>query len=152
VSDDLAVKRHSTKVIYGLKQAGRAWQEVATIVKKRLVCMGGNMSEADKCLYLKNKLFWTYFTLMIRLIATTTIAGCYQVINGLKEHWFVRVIGEPNMFLGREIVRRGGAHTLRICQLFFNSKIVKEFGLSSVNPRKLLLAQSADLKPIHRSW
>jgi hypothetical protein len=98
VRDDLSVKRHSNKAINGLKQAGRAWQEVATIVKKRLVCMGSNMSEADKCLYLKKKLFWTYFTWMIRLIAATTIAGCYQVIDVLKEDWFVRVIGEPNTF------------------------------------------------------
>jgi hypothetical protein len=109
--------------------------------------MGFKVSQADKCLYLKGNIF-VLFYVDDGLITATTIAGCNQVIDVLKEYWSVRVIGEPKMFLVREIVRDQEAHTMRICQSSFISKIVEESGLSNANPRKLPLAPSADFRPI----
>jgi hypothetical protein len=101
VSDDLGIKCHLRKAIYGLKQAGRAWQE---LVKKRLLSMGFKVSQADKCLYLKGNPF-VLFYVDDGLIASATIAGYSEVIDMLKEYWSIRVLGEPKVFLGREIVR-----------------------------------------------
>jgi hypothetical protein len=120
--------------LYGLKQANRQWH---LKFKERLLAKGFVSSQADPALFVKLGEGGRVLALVYVddcLIAGKTMEEVQEVIDLLGELFEVKDMGEPQDFLGIQIVRDREAGTIAIHQQPYIQKLLADYGVSGATP------------------
>lgn len=122
------------KAIYGLKQAGRCWNEKFDTFIKRL---GFTQCNADKCVYIgdfeNNKV---YLALYVDdgLLLSRSYDTLVKLTNIIKAEFDITA-GALDSFVGMEIVRDNGS--IFVHQSTYIDKILKKFKMDDANAVKI---------------
>lgn len=135
------------KAIYGLKQAGRVWNELLNHVLVNLI--GFKRSEADPCVYYKPA---ESLTMALLHVDDTTLFGSEQELSDLKveiaRHFAITSSGGLKTFVGLQIDRDPDLGTLTIHQARYIQIILERFGMENSNPVATPLDPEIKLSPL----
>ena len=121
------------KTLYGLKQAGREWNEE---FDRKIKSRGFRRLYADACVYLRNKdghieIITVWVDDLILFGDTTTVVGTLETeISKLFE---TTKLGEPSKIVGIEVTRDREAGTLKISQERYIKELLTKYGLEKAN-------------------
>ncbi|KAJ3473640.1 hypothetical protein NLI96_g12898 [Meripilus lineatus] len=148
-SDGTSRVCHLFKAIYGLKQAGRAWNIkfnrifVETLSYTRI--------HPDYCVYIKT---FTDSDLVIVIIHVddmallgTTITIINRAKDEIRPHLNVTDLGEIQTFVGLKITRDRSAHTLTISQPHYIDVVLQRFNMEASHPVSTPLDPTSKLEP-----
>ena len=129
--------------LYGLKQAPRCWNKC---VHDFLISTSFKQSEADPCLYIRNK---EGRKLMLALyvddglVASSDKSDCYAFIEELKGRF--KITAKPaSYFLGLELKRKSDG-AIEINQAAYTKKLLGRFGMSECKPAKTPILKDASI-------
>ena len=135
---------HLKRALYGLRQAPRAWH---TRLKLELEKIGLHASEADPGLFILPQEDMLYLLVYVDdiLVACKQPSTADKVVAQLKSAFDVRDLGPAKFFIGIEITRDRGAHSLKIGQRRMVSELLAKYALADCNPRSTPLSTSTKL-------
>ncbi|GJE99589.1 polyprotein [Phanerochaete sordida] len=135
------------KAIYGLKQAGRAWNELLNHVLTNL--LGYTRSTADPCVYFKRS---DSLTLALLHVDDTTLYGKRPALEELKadiaHHFAITQTGALKNFVGIQVDRDRTRRTITIHQNRYITVILERFGMLDCNPVATPLDPNVKLIPL----
>lgn len=135
------------KAIYGLKQAGRVWNDLLNHVLVDL--MGFTRSEADPCVYYKPT---ATLTMALLHVNDTTLYGKCAALENLKaeisQHFAITSSGGLKTFVGLQIDRDCAARTFTLHQTHYVHTILERFGMQDSNPVATPLDVNVKLAPL----
>ena len=126
-----------THSLYGLKQANRQWH---LKLKEELLAKGFVPSQADPALFLKIDSAGKVIAMVYVddcLIAGRTVKDVQAVISLLSAVFETKDMGEPEDFLGIQIVRDRKRRTISIHQQPYIEKLLDDFDLTGAPPKNL---------------
>lgn len=122
------------KAIYGLKQSGRIWYEK---LDNRLTTYGLRRLKTDPCVYVKG----TGKDIIIAavyvddiLLFTSNEDERKSLQNYLHENSEMRDLGQAKRFLGFEIQQNISKGEIKLSQVEYTKKKLKEFGMEDCKP------------------
>ena len=118
------------RALYGLKQSGYLWY---VLFKKKLISMGFESMLEEPCLFI-NTALQIHIILYVddALIASDSAAKISQFYESIKTSFPIKIIGEPNRFLGCDINREGPHMTLD--QTAYIKSFLHAIGMQDCNP------------------
>lgn len=122
------------KSIYGLKQAGRAWNEKINSI---LIQDGFVRSTTDTCVYTKNKdgLFVIIVVYVDDIVlACSNLVALNEVKVMLQSNFEIDDKREISYCLGFEVCRDGERGAIRISQKQFIQNLLREYGMLDARP------------------
>ena len=133
------------KTLYGLKQAGREWNnEFDSKMKK----FGYNRTRSDPCAYIKRDgndvVILTVWVDDILLFGTSEKL-LDEIISDIRQIWEVTVLGEPAKIVGIEISQT--EDSIKIAQKLYIKSILEREGLSEINSVTTPLDTNIKLEP-----
>jgi hypothetical protein len=138
---------HLIKSLYGLKQAGREWNEE---LNKQLEAHGWKPSEVDPCAYIRKttegiEIVIVWVDDLLLLANSHTLMN--KMKNELKEIFEITDLGEPSKIVGIEIDRDREHHTITISQKQYTESILQKEGLENMNPVGMPMDPNIKLNP-----
>lgn len=127
---------HLQKALYGLKQGGRKWnQHLNRVLVEELKF---TRLDSDVCVYVKvNK----HGLILVGVHVNDMISAAYtpellaELETGLRKHFKITDLGEPQLLLGLEVSRNGYLITLRQTQFILSA--LKRYGMENCAPVSL---------------
>ena len=123
--------------LYGLKQANRQWH---LKFKEQLLARGFTPSQADPALFIKTDSQGNVLAMVYvddSLIAGKTQQELQTVVDLLAAIFEVKDLGEPEDFLGIQIVRDRKLRTISIHQMPYIKKLLHDYELTGASPKVL---------------
>lgn len=126
------------RALYGLKQAPRAWYSE---LRTKLAAHGFRPTHADPCLFVKHDDDGNIVVQLLVyvddcLVAARTSEQVIAVVSIIAEIWEVRDLGEPDDFLGIQIVRHS-ANSISLHQAPYIRQLCELFNVMDMAPRAL---------------
>ena len=140
---DLVCKLQRT--LYGLKQAGRSWNQK---IDDTLQELGFTVLKSDSCLYVYGKISVVIFIALYvddLLLASTSKPALTRLKADLVRKFSMKDLGEAQYMLGLQIQRNRTARTLSISQGEYVRHILARFGMWDSKPVHTPLEISAKL-------
>ena len=127
------------RAIYGLKQAGNAWNKEWN---KAMEDLGYRRLKTDYCCYVRRD--GDDFTIILIWVDNLISFAKNASVNAkveckLKTKFEINVIGEPSMLLGMKITRNYNKGTIILSQTHYINVMLSKFGMSDANPISTLL-------------
>ena len=120
--------------LYGLKQAGRAWNEE---LNEKFLEMGFTRLFSDQCIYIchqdQNLAIASVHIDDITILGSD-ISAIEQTKSDLKKHFTITDLGEAKQVVGLELERDLGEGTLKISQKQYIKRILEKFGMADSHP------------------
>lgn len=118
------------KGLYGLKQAPRCWNER---IGEFLKSFGLNPTNSDKCIYVSTSGPCVILALYVDdgLLACESKNLSDSILYGLNKKFKI-TIGEPDCFVGIEILRDRGRKTISIHQSNYIRRVLDKYGWSEM--------------------
>ena len=126
------------KALYGLKQAPRAWY---IELRTKLAAHGFIPTHADPCLFALHDADGNVLALILVYVDDCLVAAKSQdkvqhVVSIISSIWEVRDLGEPDDFLGIQIVRHSPS-SISLHQAPYVAQLCDLFDITSMHPRQL---------------
>ena len=134
------------KTIYGLRQAPRAWHQR---LKAELGEIEFQPSEADAALFtgvVDGERVWVVVWVDDILIAAAGEQRVTKVKAHLSGKFDVRDLGPAEFFLGMELTRDRGAHTIKLTQKKLTKELLGRYGLRTAKARSTPLSSGEKLQ------
>ncbi|TPX50909.1 DNA-directed DNA polymerase [Synchytrium endobioticum] len=122
------------KSIYGLKQAGRMWNQKIHSV---LIKIGLTATVSDPTIYYKIQENESTFLMLFvddMLLASSSMASLEHIKSKLRESFDIKDLGEANTFIGIDITRDLKRHTISLNQTRYIEDMVIKYQLSEELP------------------
>lgn len=122
------------KAIYGLKQSGRVWNEK---LDEKLTAYGLKRLKADLCVYVKGvkeDIIVAAVYVDDILILTRNEMKRKALQDYLHKNFEMKDLGKAKQFLGFEIQQDNLKEEIKLTQLEYIRRKLKEFGLEDCNP------------------
>ncbi|MEQ4601614.1 MAG: reverse transcriptase domain-containing protein, partial [Pseudomonas amygdali] len=132
------------KSIYGLKQAGRTWNEKIDASLRRL---GFTRSQSDHCVYVRSFCDdHEYIALYVDdlLFVGPDRNSINEVLDGLEQEYGVKRLGDAEYILGIQICR-GDNGTIGLSQQRYIQDVLDRFGLTDCMPSSVPMSPSSTL-------
>jgi Reverse transcriptase (RNA-dependent DNA polymerase) len=120
--------------LYGLKQAGRAWNEE---LNQTFSKMDFTRLYSDQCVFIRHTdqdLLITSIHIDDMTILGSDIDAITDMKAELRKHFTITDLGEAKQIVGLELDRDMEAGTLKIKQTLYIKKILEKFGMTDSHP------------------
>ncbi|SCV69750.1 BQ2448_1144 [Microbotryum intermedium] len=141
--DDVCLKLQRS--IYGLKQAGRVWNET---IHKTLVKLGYNRLRSEECVYRRTVGKDDYFIAVYvddLLFVGPDLSEIDRVLDELDRLYGVKRLGNAEYILGVQLVRQ--ADGIALSQRQYLLDVLARFGMADANKSVLPMQPGLQLKP-----
>lgn len=132
------------KALYGLRQAGRAWNEKLNSVLKTL---GANPTNADPCVYQKKdrngKLMLISVYVDDILVASHDVKSVEDFKQSMSQHFKVRDLGDVNYCLGVDFCQTD--RRIYVCQKGYIRELLNRFGMTDAKPVRTPMCLNTNL-------
>jgi hypothetical protein len=122
-----------SKILYGLKQAGRTWNIKIDVALKRL---DFTPLDADQCVYVRRQDAITIIALYVDdlLITSSSLAVLIELKQQLTARFEMEDLGEASFILGIDIRRDRANRTVSIGQSAYITALLERHGMSDCKP------------------
>lgn len=132
------------KSIYGLKQAGRTWNQHIDATLKSL---GYKRSESDHCVYVKQVADEYYYIALYvddLLFVGPDVTVINSTLDGLEKSYGVKRIGEAKYILGIQIIRNKDG-SIALSQRRYMEDMLERFNMADCTPAEVPMSPSTSL-------
>ncbi|SGZ12064.1 BQ5605_C028g10475 [Microbotryum silenes-dioicae] len=141
--DNVCLKLHRS--IYGLKQAGRVWNET---IHKTLVKLGYNCLRSEECVYRRTLGKDDYYIAVYvddLLFVGPDLSEIDRVLDKLDRLYGVKRLGNAEYILSVQLIRQAGGIALSQRQYLLD--VLARFGMADANKSVLPMQPGLQLKP-----
>ncbi|SCZ88592.1 BZ3500_MvSof-1268-A1-R1_Chr10-2g03011 [Microbotryum saponariae] len=141
--DNVCLKLHRS--IYGLKQAGRVWNET---IHKTLVKLGYNRLRSEECVYRRTLGKDDYYIAVYvddLLFVGPDLSEIDRVLDELDRLYGVKRLGNAEYILGVQLIRQ--ADGIALSQRQYLLDVLARFGMADANKSVLPMQPGLQLKP-----
>ncbi|KAD5962030.1 hypothetical protein E3N88_13503 [Mikania micrantha] len=118
--------------LYGIKQSPRQWYKR---FDDYIVGQGFRRSEYDQCVYLKEYVTGSFLYLLLymddMLIVCKDKSEIEDTKSILMEEFEMKCLGEAKKIIGMEILRDRQNKQLKVCQMSYITKVLKNYGMEN---------------------
>ena len=134
------------KSLYGLKQAGRTWNER---LNSSLIAMGYTRSKSDHCVYYMHNNDISHFVAVY--VDDLLFVGPDRDLIGrhldtLETEYGIKRLGDANFILGIQVIRRSDG-TIALSQRQYLEDVLTRFGMRDAKPASTPLVPNTVLEP-----
>lgn len=136
------------KTLYGLKQASRGWNER---FNDFIIQLGFNRSQSDPCIYtFHSNIYIIYVIIYVDdiLIICNDLKEIRRLKQKFSSEFEMKDLNELEFFLGMKIERDISDSILKISQLKYIEKIIKNFNMEHCKPISTPMEPGLDLSKI----